>query len=109
MLGIAELISAARSPWQNAYVERRIGSIRRECTDQIIPLSDKHLLRTVHEYQAYCNESRTHSSLDGNSPTPRRVAGSGEFISTPVLGGLHHRYLRSALSPQRDRERLFQG
>ena len=85
-----------RLPWQNAYCERVIGSIRRECTDHIIPLSEKHLLRTVREYQAYYNESRTHSSLDGNSPTPRPVAGSGEIISTPVLGGLHHRYFREA-------------
>ena len=71
--GVTELISAARSPWQNAYVERLIGSIRRECTDHIIPLSETHLLRTVREYQAYYNESRTHSSLGGNSPNPRAV------------------------------------
>jgi transposase InsO family protein len=95
-LGITELISAARSPWQNAYVERLIGSIRRECTDHIIPLGEKHLLRTVREYQAYYNESRTHYSLEGNSPTPRAVNGSGEIVSIPVLGGLHHRYSRSA-------------
>jgi putative transposase len=95
-LGISELISAARCPWQNAYVERLIGSIRHECTDHVIPLGEKHLLHTVREYQAYYNESRTHSSLDGNSPTPRPVDGTGGIVSTPVLGGLHHRYSRSA-------------
>ncbi len=95
-LGITELISAPRSPWQNCFVERVIGSIRRECTDHIIPLSEKHLLRTLREYQAYYNESRTHYSLDGNAPIPRPLVGSGEITSTPVLGGLHHRYSRSA-------------
>jgi len=59
-------------------------------------LGEKHLLRTVREYQTYYNESRTYSSLDGNSPSPRVVRASGEIISTPVLGGLHHRYSRSA-------------
>jgi transposase InsO family protein len=95
-LSITELISAPQSPWQNGFVERLIGSIRRECTDHIIPLGEKHLLRTLREYQAYYNESRTYSSLDGNAPIPRTMAGSGEITSTPVLGGLHHRYSRSA-------------
>ena len=95
-MGIEPLVSAPRSPWQNAYVERVIGSIRRECTDHIIPMGERHLLFTLRAYQVYYNESRTHSSLDGNSPTPRAVKGSGEITSTPVLGGLHHRYSRSA-------------
>ena len=56
-MGIEELISAPRSPWQNAYVERVIGSIRRECTDHIIPMGERHLLRTLREYQAYYNDA----------------------------------------------------
>ena len=95
-LGITELVSVPRSPWQNAYVERLIGSIRRECTDHIIPPSEKHLLRTLREYRAYYNESRAHASLEGNAPVPRDVEGTGEIISTPVLGGLHHHYSRAS-------------
>ncbi len=95
-LGIEELISAPRSPWQNAYVERLIGSIRRECTDHIIPMGEKHLVRTLREYVEYYNDSRTHQSLDGNSPTPRAVERVGQSVATPVLGGLHHRYSRVA-------------
>ncbi len=95
-LGIEELISAPRSPWQNAYVERLIGSIRRDCTDHIIPMGEKHLLRVLREYVEYYNESRTHYSLDGNSPIERPVERSGDVVGTPVLGGLHHRYSRAA-------------
>ncbi len=95
-MGIDELISAPRAPWQNPYVERVIGSIRRECTDHIIPLSEKHLLRTLREYVTYYNESRTHQSLDGNAPTPREVEHVGQVVAQPVLGGLHHRYSRAA-------------
>jgi transposase InsO family protein len=95
-LNIDELISAPKSPWQNCYVERVIGSIRRECTDHIIPLGERHLLATLLEYQRYYNESRTHYSLDGNSPIARHVERKGEVVATPVLGGLHHRYSRAA-------------
>lgn len=96
MLGIEELISAPRSPWQNVYVERVIGSIRRECTDHIIPMGEKHLLRTVREYMAYYNEYRPHQALDGNSPVVRAVKRKGEVVGKPVLGGLHHEYSRAA-------------
>ncbi len=95
-MGIEPLVSAPRSPWQNAYVERVIGSIRRECTDHIIPMGERHLLCTLRAYQVYYNESRTHYSLDGNAPIARRVQAAGEVIATPVLGGLHHRYSRAA-------------
>ncbi len=73
-----------------------IGSIRRECTDHIIPMSQKYLLATLRGYVAYYNEARTHQSLDGNAPIPRRVERTGQVIATPVLGGLHHRYSRAA-------------
>jgi len=96
MLGIRQIRSAPRSPWQNAFVERVIGSIRRECTDHLIPLGRRHLLRSIREYASYYNESRPHQSLDRNSPMPREVEAVGEVCAKPVLGGLHHRYFRAA-------------
>ena len=95
-LGIEQIVSAPRSPWQNVFVERVIGTIRRECTDHIIPLSEAHLRRTLREYVDYYNESRTHQSLDGTAPEPRDIASVGDVVGTPVLGGLHHRYSRTA-------------
>jgi transposase InsO family protein len=95
-LNIRELRSAPRSPWQNAYYERLIGTLRRECTDHVIPLGRRHLLRVLREYVEYYNESRPHQSLDRNSPLPRKVEVVGEVCATPVLGGLHHRYSRAA-------------
>ena len=91
-LGVDQLRSAPRSPWQNPFVERVIGSIRRECTDHVIPFGRRHLLRVLREYVAYYNESRPHQSLDRNSPVPREVEAVGEVCAEPVLGGLHHRY-----------------
>ena len=95
-LGITEVISAKKSPWQNCYAERVIGSIRRECTDQIIALGERHLLGVLNEYVEYYNEARTHLSLEGNSPEQRQVEVDGDIAATPVLGGLHHRYSRAA-------------
>ena len=97
ILGINQVISAKKSPWQNPYAERVIGSIRRECTDHIIPLGERHLSRVLRRYAAYYNESRTHLALDRNSPLPRSIEdGIGQIIATPHLGGLHHRYTRAA-------------
>ena len=73
-----------------------IGSIWHECTDHIIPMGEKHLLRTVREHVAYYNEYRPHQPLDGNAPVRRSVQEAGEVVATPMLGGLHHRYSRSA-------------
>jgi len=73
-----------------------IGSIRRECTDHITPMGKRPLLRGLREYQAYFNESRTHYSLDGNARIARQVQAAGEVITTPVLGGLNHRYSLAA-------------
>jgi hypothetical protein len=96
-LGIDEVLSARQSPWQNPFVERVIRSIRRECTDHIIALGERHLLRVLREYVEYYNKTRTHLSLDRNAPEPRRVAQKGgEIVGTPVLGGLHYRYERAA-------------
>ncbi|MCP4967458.1 MAG: transposase family protein [bacterium] len=96
-MGIEEVISARKSPWQNPYCERVIGSIRRECTDHIIALGERHLLGTLLNYQAYYNEVRCHMSLEGNAPEARPVEGGlGAVVATPHLGGLHHRYGRAA-------------
>ncbi len=96
-MGIDEIISAPRSPWQNPYVERVIGSIRRECTDHIIALGERHLLQTLQKYAVYYNQARCHLSLGRNAPEPRQVEdGLGEVVATAHLGGLHHRYGRAA-------------
>jgi len=97
-LGIEEVKSAYRSPWQNPFVERLIGSIRRECPDHLIVLSEQHLQQILTEYFAYYHESRTHLSLDRNAPFPRSVElpAQGRVMSIPLLGGLHHRYTRAA-------------
>ena len=95
-LGIDEVPSAPKSPWQNPYVERVIGTHRRECLDHIIPVNERHMLRVLHEFVAYYHESRVHQSLGGNAPEPREVAFIGDVVATPVLGGLHHRYSRAA-------------
>jgi transposase InsO family protein len=97
-MGIEEVLIAPRSPWQNPYVERVIGSIRRECLDHLIVLSEAHLRRILNEYLEYYHEARTHLSLDRNSPTPRSVAppGHGDVVALAYLGGLHHRYTRAA-------------
>ena len=97
-LGIEEVKSAPRSPWQNPYVERVIGSIRRELTDRVIVLGERHLLRLMHDYVDYYNESRTHLSLGKDTPNGREVQGPelGEVEPFPQVGGLHHRYERRA-------------
>ena len=95
-LKIRQIRSAPRSPWQNAFAERVIGSIRRECTDHIIPFGRRHLLRTLREYVEYYNTSRPHQSLDRNLPVPREVEAVGDVSAKPVLGGLHHRHFRAA-------------
>ena len=86
------------SPWQNPFVERLIGSIRRECLDHLVVLNEAHLMRTLTAYFKYDHESRTHLSLDRNAPMPRRVGppSEGKVIGIPQVGGPHHRYTRAA-------------
>ena len=98
VIGIRNLKLAPRSPWLNGYCERVIRSIRNDCTDHIVALSDCHLSRTLRHYVEYYNETRPHLSLDGNAPVPRRRETTPAFHlqATPVLGGLHHRYARAA-------------
>src|SRR5438105_544215 len=97
-LGIDEVVSAPASPWQNPYVERVIGLIRRECLDHVIILNEAHLKRILGSYFAYYHEARTHLSLERNAPTPREVEPPerGPVRAIPQVGGLHHRYTRAA-------------
>ena len=93
-LGIRDRPTAPRSPWQNAYVERLIGSIPRECTDHVIVLGETHLRRIVSLYASYYNEGRPHLSLGKDAPISRRIERFGRIIAKPMVGGLHHRYAR---------------
>jgi integrase-like protein len=96
-MGITEVITAPRSPWQNPYVERLIGSIRRECLDHVIILSERHLRRVLSSYFQYHHDARTHLSLDKDCPRPRAVQlpfEGNRIIALPQIGGLHHRYER---------------
>src|SRR5262245_64729369 len=95
-MGIKEVLSAPRSPWQRAYVERVIGSIRRECLDHVIVFDEKSLRCTLRSYFSYYHRSRVHLSLNKDSPDSRPVQSIGEVIAIPEVGGLHHRYERHA-------------
>src|SRR5262249_11644109 len=98
-MGITEVITAPRSPWQNPYVERLIGSIRRECLDHVITLSERHLRRVLSSYFQYHHDARTHLSLDKDCPRPRPVqlpCTGDNVIAFPQVGGLHHRYMGRA-------------
>ena len=97
-MGIHEVLSTPRSPWQRAYVERVIGSIRRECLDHVIVFHESSLRRTLDSYFDYYHRSRTHLSLGKDSPDPRPIqpAGMGPVVALPQVGGLHHRYERRA-------------
>ena len=97
-MGISEVLTAYRSPWQNAYVERLIGSIRWECLDHLIVFNAAYLQRVLTDYFAYYHEARTHLSLDRNAPIPRAVQSSedGNIVATAYLSGLHHGYRRAA-------------
>lgn len=100
-LGIKEVITVPRSPWQNAFAERLIGSIRRECLDHVVILSRRHLGRLLKSYLTYYHRSRTHLSLAKDAPEPRAIMRRGEIIAIPQVGGLHHRYERRAAGGRR--------
>jgi len=97
-MDIQELLTAPRSPWQNAYVERFIGSVRRECLDHVLVFNATGLQRLMKLYCAYYERSRTHLSLNKDAPIPRPIAapGDGRVVAIPQVGGLHHRYERQA-------------
>jgi putative transposase len=97
-VGIREVTTAPRSPWQNPYVERLIGTLRRECLDHVVVLNETHLRRLLSQYLIYYHRARTHLSLDKDAPEPRPVEclDQGRIVETPMVGGLHHRYTRQA-------------
>ena len=97
-MGIEQVLTASRSPWQNPYVERLIGSIRRECLDHVIIFKDKHLRRVLRQYFRYYHECRTHLGLEKDCPKPRPAdpPGVGSICNEPIVGGLHYRYFRQA-------------
>ena len=97
-MGIAEVLSTPRSPWQRAYVERVMGTIRRECVDHGIGFDERSLRRILAAYFDYYHRSRTHLSLAKDSPHPRPVQPSaiGPVVAVRQVGGLHHRYERRA-------------
>ena len=95
-MDIGEILIAPRSPWQNPFIERLIGSIRRECLDHVIIFDEESLRRTLHSYLRYYHESRLHLSLEKDSPIPRAVQSVGSIVAIPQVGGLHHRYERLA-------------
>ena len=93
-MGIRDRPTAARSPWQNGYAERLIGSIRRECLDYVVVFGERHLRHLLKSYQEYYNEARTHLSLHKDAPITRTVQTVGQTLAVPILGGLHHQYIR---------------
>jgi transposase InsO family protein len=93
-MGIRDKPVAPASPWQNGFVERLIGSIRRECVDHFIVLGEAQLRRILQAYARYYNEIRTHRSLNKDAPVSRPVQRTGNIKSHPILGGLHHHYVR---------------
>ena len=97
-MGIQEVLSAPRSPWQRAYIERLIGTLRRECLDHMIVFNEASLYRHVKLFMAYYHESRVHLSQAKDTPEPRPVHRPelGPVVAIPQVGGLHHRYERRA-------------
>jgi transposase InsO family protein len=97
-LGIRQIKIAPRSPWQNGYAERFVGTLRRELLDHLIVVGERHLLRAARDYVAYYNNDRPHMSLHGDAPVSRYVEPPmhGKIVALPRVGGLHHRYSRAA-------------
>jgi transposase InsO family protein len=98
VMGIKDVVTATRSPWQNPYVERVIGSIRRECLDHIVIFNERHLRRVLSSYADYYQRTRTHLSLDKDCPDSRPIQhrSVGRVVAIPRVGGLHHHYERLA-------------
>jgi transposase InsO family protein len=93
-IGIRDRPTSPRSPWQNAYAERLIGSIRRECLDHIVVFGERHLRHVLLSYMDYYNGTRTHLSLNKDAPISRAAEAAGRILSYSILGGLHHQYAR---------------
>jgi putative transposase len=95
-LGLTQLRIAPRSPWQNGFAERWVGTARREIVDHVIVLGEHHLRRILRQYVAYYNADRPHMSLGGDAPMRRghEPPSMGRVVALPRVGGLHHRYAR---------------
>jgi transposase InsO family protein len=93
-MGIRDRPIAPRSPWQNPYVERLIGTLRRDCLDHVLILGEGHLHRVLTAYSTYYNGTRTHLGLGKDTPRRRAIERFGTIVATPILAGLHHRYAR---------------
>ena len=97
-MNLVEVPIAFRSPWQNGYAERFVGSLRRECLDHAIALNERHVCRIVSSYARYYNRARTHLALAKDAPEPRGIQARamGRIVTFPEVGGLHRRYERAA-------------
>jgi len=97
-MGLAEVLIAPRSPWQNCYAERFVGSLRRECLDHVIAVNERQVCRIVSSYARYYNRTRTHLALAKDAPEPRGIQARvmGRIVALPEVGALHHRYERVA-------------
>jgi len=93
-MGIRDRPISPGSPWQNPYVERLIGTVRRECLDRMLIFGESHLRQILSSYAAYYNQIRTHLALGKNTPLGRAVQRSGAIVAIPILSGLHHHYVR---------------
>jgi transposase InsO family protein len=94
VMGIRDQPTAPRSPWQNGYCERLIGSIRRDCLDHVVVFGERHLRHLLRSYANYYNQNRTHLSLNKDTPASRAIQIVGRILPLPILGGLHHQYVR---------------
>jgi transposase InsO family protein len=96
-IGVETVLTPVRAPQANGIAERLVGTLRRECTDHIVPLGERHLRRVLLEYVDYYNATRPHQTLAQETPEgPRAGRASGPVRAVPVLGGLRHRYERAA-------------
>src|SRR3974377_755241 len=92
--GIRDRPISPGSPWQNRYVERLIGTVRRECLDRVLVFGEAHLLQILSSYTAYYNDVLTHLALKKDTPLGRAFQRSGVIVAIPILSGLHHHYVR---------------
>ena len=93
-MGIRDRPISPRSPWQNPYAERLIGTLRRDCFDHVLIFGARHLQRILTAYTHYYNHNRTHLSLDKDAPLGRAIQRQGAIVTVPILSGLHHCYAR---------------
>ncbi|MGA8290987.1 MAG: integrase core domain-containing protein, partial [Rhodoplanes sp.] len=93
-MGIRDRPTSPRSPWQNPYAERLIGTLRRDCLDHVVIFGARHLHRVLTAYSCYYNQTRTHLSLYKDAPLGRSIQREGAIVAAPILSGLHHCYSR---------------